>query len=514
MRQVLNIFVKDVRHLRVEILIALAVVAAQALLGPSQWAVQGPQAEATQTDVMRMASNLLVPITLIAWALLIAQAVHAEPLVGDRQFWITRPYAWKKLLAAKLIFFTLFIYLPFFLLQCVLLAEAGFPPPHWIPRVLLTLLLISASVILPMIAIASVTSNIGRRVLVLVGVLFYWLIIQAVSALQGQMIKPSIYISPVPLREYLIDLLLFSACSLVVVLQYRTRRTLLSRVLLIAALVLCGAIGFVVPDRLLMDRNYPRAGNQSAVPFQVSFAANRADTQLQSWRGAPGDRIGIPLRFTGIAEGSTISVDAVSATFEAHNGARWTSGWQTQADLINFAQGVTVPQMLITIPNWVYSKLKDGPVGVHLTLATTEMMAGRAFEMQLPQPMQEFSVPGVGICKPQVGFSGDAQALACRFPFQAPLTYVSTRRFDQPCSQSQTDPGVEGSGWVGTLNSNAPGPSFFPVVYPAFPLSNRMQQTTNGQQPRNLCPGTPVTFIPYQLVRRMQTTITVQDFHL
>jgi len=27
--------------------------------------------------------------------------VHAESLVGDRQFWITRPYEWKKLLTAK-----------------------------------------------------------------------------------------------------------------------------------------------------------------------------------------------------------------------------------------------------------------------------------------------------------------------------------------------------------------------------------------------------------------------------
>jgi hypothetical protein len=182
--------------------------------------------------------------------------------------------------------------------------------------------------------------------------------------------------------------------------------------------------------------------------------------------------------------------------------------------LINFAQGVTVPEMFITVPHKVYSKFKDSPVGVRLTLALTEMKAGRATETILPQPMQEFSVPGVGICKPQVGFSGDAQALACRFPFQAPLTYVTTRWFDQPCSQSQADPGIKGSGWVGTLNSDAPEASFFPVAYPAFPLSNSFRQTPNGQQPRNLCPGIPVTFTPYQLVRRMQTTITVQDFHL
>jgi hypothetical protein len=273
---------------------------------------------------------------------------------------------------------------------------------------------------------------------------------------------------------------------------------------------------------LLMNRTYPRTDTQVAVSLRDLPGANgpgqarvwAGTSQVRTWAGGSEYRIGIPLRFTGIAEGGTaISVDAVNATFEMGNGIRWSSGWQPQTDFIHFAQGRDVA-VFITMPDKVYSKLKDGTAGVRLTLATTEMKAGTSTEVQLPQPMQEFSVTGVGICKPQAGFSGDAQSLTCRFPFQAPLTYVSAQWLDRPCSQSEGDPGVKGSGWVGSLRSSAPGTDFFPVQYPAFPLSNGMQQTPNGLQPRNLCPGTPVTFTPYELMRRIQTTINIQNFHL
>jgi hypothetical protein len=520
MKQILHILLKDVRHFRIEILITLAIMVAQVWLGPAEWAVQGPTNGYSPADIMRVASILLLPLMLIAWALLIARIIQEEGLVGDRQFWLTRPYSWKKLLAAKLIFLALFLYLPFFLLQCILLAEAGFSPFHWIPRILLSMLLISAAVILPLIAIASVTSSFGRMVLVLVGVLFYFLILLAVSALQGQLIHPINHTAIAPLGAYLDDLVTLLACVLALILQYGARRTLLSRLVLVGALAVSCAIGFIDFDRLLMNRNYPRSGSQIGVPY--SPVPNRGDGQVQVWVGAahvqtgvgaPGYRIAIPLRLTGIVEGSAISVDRVSATFEGWNGDHWTSGWQTQGESVRFAQDATAT-VAITMPDKIYSKFHNATTGVRLALATTELKAGKTIQMKLVKPMQEFSIPGVGICKTQAGFWGDAERLACRFPFKAPLIYVTSHWSDQPCSQLQTDPGWDSSGWLGTLYNNAPSADFFPVQYPAFPLPFSMQNTPTGQKSRNLCPGTPVTFTPYELVRRMQTTINWQGFHL
>jgi len=356
-------------------------------------------------------------------------------------------------------------------------------------------------------------------VLVLVGMLFYFLILLAVSAYQGQLIHPLDHTAPVPLGVYLTDLVLFLACVLAVILQYGARRTQPSRLLLLGALVVSCAIGFMNIDRLLMNRNYPPASSQIAVPYSpVPNRPGQAQmwvgaSQVQSGFGTRGYRIAIPLRLIGTVEGSAISIDAVNATFEAWNGTHWTSGWQAQSDFIHFAQGATVT-LFITMPDEIYSRFHNATTGVRLTLATTEMRAGRVINMQLPRPMQEFSVPGVGVCQTQAGLTGDAQALACRFPYKAPLTYVTTRMFDQPCSQLQTDPGVDASGWIGSLSNNAPSPDFFPVQYPAFPLPISMQNTPTGQHSRTVCPGIPVTFTPYELVRRMQTTVVVPDFHL
>jgi hypothetical protein len=45
-------------------------------------------------DVAMMSRGLSV-LLAISWVMLVMRAVHAEGLVGDRQFWLTRPYEWK-----------------------------------------------------------------------------------------------------------------------------------------------------------------------------------------------------------------------------------------------------------------------------------------------------------------------------------------------------------------------------------------------------------------------------------
>src|SRR5687768_13366660 len=49
---------------------------------------------------MLLLGNLLP----LAWCHLVMLMVHQEPLVGDRQFWVTRPYSWRSLIAAKAMF--------------------------------------------------------------------------------------------------------------------------------------------------------------------------------------------------------------------------------------------------------------------------------------------------------------------------------------------------------------------------------------------------------------------------
>jgi hypothetical protein len=61
---------------------------------------------------------------LVQWFLVVS-LTHEEAVPGGRQYWLTRPIAWRDLLLAKAIFILLFIHLPCFLTDAVTLAAHG-----------------------------------------------------------------------------------------------------------------------------------------------------------------------------------------------------------------------------------------------------------------------------------------------------------------------------------------------------------------------------------------------------
>src|SRR6266478_5805714 len=95
MSQILHIFRKDARHHWPEILLSWVLVAVYVWDQPRKWA--------NQTIHIRYIVgllNILPALMILSWAFLIARVVQGESLVGDRQFWITRPYEWHKLFVA------------------------------------------------------------------------------------------------------------------------------------------------------------------------------------------------------------------------------------------------------------------------------------------------------------------------------------------------------------------------------------------------------------------------------
>ena len=78
MKQALHIFKKDVRYLRWEIGISLALMAAFVDIQPHS----GP---------LTHRGAYMSVVLLAFWAFLCARVIQAEPLPGNRQFWITTP---------------------------------------------------------------------------------------------------------------------------------------------------------------------------------------------------------------------------------------------------------------------------------------------------------------------------------------------------------------------------------------------------------------------------------------
>jgi len=161
MRQALHIFKKDVRHLWLELAVAITVVAAFGFTGArrASW-LADPVTNRTAAWTMVL---ILLPLS---WWTLIARVIHGETLPGDRQFWITRPYSWKSLLGAKALFILAFINLPMFLADIAIVRAYGLHPlGAELPGLLWSQVLLTIVFVLPVAALSALTGGFVQLIL-------------------------------------------------------------------------------------------------------------------------------------------------------------------------------------------------------------------------------------------------------------------------------------------------------------------------------------------------------------
>jgi hypothetical protein len=518
MKQILHILAKDARYLWAEILLSIAVTAAFALACPANWRGAegmhyfGYMATSTSSGA-QLFVGILELLVFVGWWLLISRLVHGDRLVGDRQFWLTRPYEWKKLLAAKALFLLVFLYLPLFIAQCALLAAAGFSPLSHLGGLLFNLLLISGLVILPLVAIATVTSNFARMTLVLLGVL---LAIAALLALNSSRIDLESITLPWENDAYLA--LLLCLCAIATVSQYATRRTRVSVLLLVAFPVLFFFLGeFLVPYQVLVDRAYPVSASAADAPAQLSYVPSSHVEPLAYVARLPR-QVGIqfPFAISRIDDRSVVIPDAVMATIEAPDGFRWNSGWQTIYATQWSPEDESV-NVGLSMPLAIYDRLRSLPLSVRLTLALTQARAGKVTSVSLPAG--SFSVPDFGVCRPQKGLSDPNQAggILCLSALREPrLTQIQlvAHNAGSTCDSASTDAGVPYATWQGSLDA---WPAQFGISSVKFPFGAwPMKVDREGPVIANLhlCRGTPITFTRYDLIRRSQVAVTIEAFQL
>jgi hypothetical protein len=168
MTQSLHILRKDIRHLWLDLSMYAALLIAAAIAIPKSW--DPANLSNSPLRILITLLNFLIPII---WLLLVARVVHGESLVGDTQFWITRPYAWTSLLGAKLLFLVLCLILPFAIMQWTMVLQAGTNPMHALPAQMTGLLKTAIIVWLTFTAVASVTSTIQRMFMSMVAVVLF-----------------------------------------------------------------------------------------------------------------------------------------------------------------------------------------------------------------------------------------------------------------------------------------------------------------------------------------------------
>ena len=192
-------------------------------------------------------------------------------------FWITRPYEWQKLLAAKVLFAVAWIGVPFLLAQSLILAEAGYSPLTYPPGLLLNLLGVGTVFLLPLFSLATVTANFARLTFTLLACLAIFV---GCTFLTDGILRGS-YTSANPYTNWLLYPLLFCGCTLAIVLQYATRRVWVSRALLIVLPFLLALTVAANRRQSLVDRAYPQPGAASSALLRCRRRLCRGYCRLQ-----------------------------------------------------------------------------------------------------------------------------------------------------------------------------------------------------------------------------------------
>jgi len=230
MNQILRIFKKDARRHYPEILISLVLLALFTRRQLEFW-LESNESVNVGSLMFFQITRLITPILVLFWAFLIVRVVQTESLVGDRQWWTTKPYEWWKLLLAKLVFIFVFISIPLILVQLFLLLHAGYSIIPNFRGVLLMQLTLPLFIILFSLVLACLTRNLGQAML---GVGLVLVIMIAVSWLTSQLTRNTMNGSS-KFSEAIQSFLTFGSVILVPIWQFARRKTWASRGTLVAS---------------------------------------------------------------------------------------------------------------------------------------------------------------------------------------------------------------------------------------------------------------------------------------
>jgi ABC-type transport system involved in multi-copper enzyme maturation permease subunit len=264
MQQILHIFKKDVRRHWPEILISLALLGlyARIMTRPVDY---DRMMTPNYIPWAEVSESTLAPLMLIFWIFLTIRVVQGERLVGDTQWWITKPYEWWKLLAAKEFFLLAFIGAPLFLVQLYILRHAGFAIHSHFFGVVRMQFALALILFLPAVALASLTKNLGQALIVL---LIVFILFSTITSLLSRVPNSSMSSAVRGLGEIESVLMLGSIIG-AAGWQYARRKTWASRGSLAAGAAVVVLISAFTPYAMFVNRKYPMPEPKDA-PAQIS----------------------------------------------------------------------------------------------------------------------------------------------------------------------------------------------------------------------------------------------------
>jgi hypothetical protein len=508
MLQILHIFRKDGRRHRPEILISLLLLGLYARLSVHPWENSSWSYFGGLFSSLRDRISLLL---VLFWCFLIVRVVQGEPLVGDRQWWVTRPYVWWKLFLAKILFVFIIFCVPLFFVQLYFLEANGFPLFRNIGGIVGMQLGLGCVFFLPSLLLGALTRSLGQAAISAAAIVpallaAVWLV---VSSRGFAMTEP-----PTVFDE--IQNILFWLFPIGVLLwQFARRRTWHSRGILFAGIAIMIAAGNTAPDGKYVENEYPQVESNRA-PAILSLRSPAAQAGNRGfWRDFANEvQIGIPLRTSGVADGSVVLIQGMKLTLTTPDGAVWTRGWRIAYSAV--WPGDERKDLIYEMTRKDFERWKNSTVRVQIELAMTQYAEDQPREITLTR--EPFFDTKLGMCRID---PLNPSYLECLEPFRAPGFMATADPRQSPCYTSDH---ALAAGLQHALQSPIEHHGVEPGISPItryqilFQEANRAvdPHKLTGQNPRSpvLCSGAKLRIADPKVQRRARVELEIPSVAL
>jgi hypothetical protein len=428
MIQTLHIFRKDARRFAYEICVVAALTVAFV------WSQIAN--DIYTAGVLSFYLHLAAGILPIAWWYVISLLIHQESLIGDRQFWITRPYSRGSMFAAKALFIVMFVNVPMLLAGCVILAVAGFRPLAYVPNLLWMQLVSGAVFVLPPLALASLTRTLAQFALTILGLLagFVGLILVISDPFVRQGTHRLYWSQGLGWADSVSNTLLVAAPALLVLLvQWGARKRWIAVSAGIVLFVLLHVTESGLSWRLCTEVQARMFGERGAASTAVTL--NAGEVTSDSLAETDG-RVALAARFrvSHIPVGETAAPESVEMTFEGQGGARWSTGRtlvvSSEADVLQTnpePDGTFAWWQRVVMDRGFYERVRRGPVTIR---GSVYLMLNVRQVVGLPEN-RTTAVPGGGVCSVSVLRPRHVRfwLVNCRAPFHVPFKATDEAAF-------------------------------------------------------------------------------------
>lgn len=489
MDHILHIFRKDGRRHWPEILASLVLLALYAHLNVHPW--QKPDYRSFLFGRLFSLKSSVTPVLLLFWSFMIVRVVQSETLVGDRQWWITKPYDWWKLLFAKLFFVVVVILLPLFFVQLYLLHGAGFSFFRNLGGILGTEFALSVVLFAPSFSLAALSKGLGQAFLGLVAIFLgawaiYWVTDNAPSGNMSNFAD-----TPQSIQTVLL------VCAIIVatLFQFARRKIWSSRGLIMGTFSAVLLIGHFTPYGKYVERAYPLVSNP---PARISLRQpNESIGGHTPFDFSDNISLLIPLKVSGVAKNSVVLVDGMTLALKTSDGTQWSRGWFNQ--WLQIWSEDERESLSYQMKRKDYEKLKGSTVQVQIQLALREYREADVTEVVATG--SPFRDPRLGLCRLGTFRTSSVGTVECLKPIRSPGLMATFDPKQAQCYVADEDyAGPELTpvhAWLGPGDNGIPDPGVSPLQEYSIYFSQSKpwvprEDSSGRSTPVRLCSGTRI----------------------